>query len=128
MDLLTTTSDEPKCPLCEARRRIRKEVLRTNNLYDTEATEKFKGREKSIFENELYEKRDFSIDPKSDFFSIRIDPVSKATIVKFSDASGQGIASKEHAIDTKLLCISCKKEVYEVSSSRILIKARQLMT
>ena len=47
----------------------------------------------SIFENELYEKRDFSVDPKSDFFSVRIDPISKDTVVEFSDASGQGIGT-----------------------------------
>ena len=46
LDLLTTTSDEPKCPLCEARRKIKKEVLRTNNLYDAEAADRFNGRER----------------------------------------------------------------------------------
>ena len=67
----------------------------------------------SIFENELYEKRDFAVNPTTDFYSVKIDTVSKNTVVQFSDASGQAIASHEHTIDTKLLCHECKKEVYE---------------
>jgi len=113
LNLLMTTSDEPKCPICTARRKIKKEVLRINNLVDKDAAKKFNGRERSIFENELYEKRDFAVNPTTDFYSVKIDAVSKNTVVQFSDASGQAIASHEHTIDTKLLCHECKKEVYE---------------
>ena len=46
LNLLMTTSDEPKCPICTARRKIKKEVLRINNLVDKDAAKKFNGRER----------------------------------------------------------------------------------
>ena len=111
LDLLITTADEPKCPICTARRKITKEVGRVNNLVDSDAAKKFK-RPTSIHENELLEKRDFTVNPTTDFYSISFDEKAETTTIFFSDATGQAIASKEHIVDTKLICNECKKEVY----------------
>jgi len=111
LGLLITTADEPKCPICTARRKIGKEVVRINNLIDPKAAAKF-SRPTSIYENELVEKRDFILNPTTDFYSISFDEEAKKTTIFFSDASGQAIASKEHVVDTKIICNSCKEEVY----------------
>ena len=41
VDLLTSQATAPKCPVCDARRRIEKEVGRINGLVDEEAAAKF---------------------------------------------------------------------------------------
>jgi hypothetical protein len=111
LDLLITTADEPKCPICTARRKITKEVGRIHNLIDNGAAKKFR-RPTSIHENELLEKRDFTVNPTTDFFSVAFDEEAEKTTIFFSDATGQAIASNKHVVDTKLICYECKKEVY----------------
>lgn len=112
LDLLITTADEPKCPICTARRKIKKEISRINNNIDDESAAKFQ-RPLSIYENELLDKRDFAVNPMSDFYSLSFDEGAQKTVIFFSDASGQAIASKKHVVDTKLVCDKCKREVYE---------------
>ncbi len=112
LHLLRTQKQEDKCPICTARRRIAKEVNRINNYHDKTAEEKYK-RPTSVYDNDLLEKRDWSTDPVSDFYSFDVDKETGIAHVMFSDAGGQAIASKKHIVDTKIICMSCKRDVYQ---------------
>ena len=111
LELMITQREEDSCPMCKARRRIKKEFLRIHDFYSKNGPKY--NREKSIYEYELFEKRDFALDPLSDFFSISVNPLTDKPEISLSDAAGRAIATKQHKIDTKLICDDCKREVYE---------------
>jgi hypothetical protein len=72
LNLLTTQSDTPKCPICTTRRKIKKEISRINGLVDAAAAAKF-DRPTSIYDDELVEKRDWATRVLSDFYSFDMD-------------------------------------------------------
>ena len=102
LELMITQREEDSCPMCKARRKIKKEFLRIHDLYDKQGGKY--NRDKSVYEYELFEKRDFALDPLSDFFSLTVNEVTKKPEINLSDAAGRAISSKRHKIDTKLIC------------------------
>ena len=65
LGLLGTQGDAPRCPMCISRKNVAVEVSRIHNLQDKAAAKKY-GRETSVYEHDLLDKRSAMTDPLHD--------------------------------------------------------------